>query len=74
MSWRSQQFLFRMTGRTSLDYFHSGQSHHFPHGWDSWFGQFSLALGIKDHFNVSDIVVEPGDVHDDPLPRPESRP
>ena len=39
-----------------------------PYSWDSWFGQFSLALGTKDNFNVSDIVVEPGDVHDDPLP------
>ena len=38
-----------------------------PYSWDSWFGQFSLALGIKDSFNVSDIAVEPGDVHDDPL-------
>ena len=44
-----------------------------PYGWDIWFGQFSLALGIKDNFNVSYIVVEPGEVHDDP-PRPESRP
>ena len=45
-----------------------------PYGRDSWFGQFSLALGIKDNFNVSDIVIEPGDVHDDPPPKPESRP
>ena len=45
-----------------------------PYSWYSWFGQFSLALGIKDNFNVSDILVEPGDVHDDPPPRPESRP
>ena len=39
-----------------------------PYGWDSWFGQFSLALGLKKNFNVSDLVVEPGDVHDDPPP------
>ena len=44
-----------------------------PYSWGSWFGQFSLALGIKDNFSVSDILVEPGDVHDDALPRPETR-
>ena len=45
-----------------------------PYSWDSRFGQFSLALSIKDNFKVSHIVDEPGDVHDDPLSRPESRP
>ena len=45
-----------------------------PYSWDSWFGQFSLALGTKDNFNVSDILVEPGASHDDQPPRPESRP
>ena len=45
-----------------------------PYCWDRWFGQFSIALGKKDNLNVSDILVEPGAVHDDPPPKPEIRP
>ena len=45
-----------------------------PYSWYSWFGQFSLALGIKDNFNMSDNLAEPSVVHDVPPPRPEMKP
>ena len=43
-----------------------------PFLWESWIGQFFLAVGLKDNINPQDLSVEPAEVIDDPPPKPEA--
>ena len=43
-----------------------------PFLWESWIGQFFLAVGLKDNINPQDLLVEPAEVIDEPPPRAES--
>ena len=40
--------------------------------WESWIGQFFLAVGLKDNINPHDLLVEPAEVIDEPPPRAEA--
>ena len=43
-----------------------------PFLWESWIGQFFLAVGLKDNINPQDLLVEPAEVIDDPPPKREA--
>ena len=43
-----------------------------PFLWESWIGQFLLAVGLKDNINPQDLLAEPAEVIDEPPPRAEA--
>ena len=43
-----------------------------PFLWESWIGQFFLAVGLKDNINPQELLVESAEVIDDPPPKPEA--
>ena len=42
-----------------------------PHSWDSWIGQFNLAITLRERCDPRELLKPPGVVHDDPAPKPE---
>ena len=43
-----------------------------PFLWESWIGQFFLAVGLKNNINPQDLLVERAEVIDEPPPRAEA--
>ena len=43
-----------------------------PFLWESWIGQFFLAVGLKDNLNPQDVLTEPVEVIDEPPPKAET--
>ena len=43
-----------------------------PSSWDSWIGQFSLAITLRERCDPRELLKPPGVVHDDPAPKPEA--
>ena len=42
-----------------------------PCSWDSWIGQFNLAITLRERCDPRELLKPPGVVHDDPVPKPE---
>ena len=42
-----------------------------PCSWDSWIGQFDLAITLRERCDPRELLKPPGVVHDDPAPKPE---
>ena len=42
-----------------------------PFLWESWIGQFFLAVGLKDILNPQELLAEPTEVIDEPPPKAE---
>ena len=42
-----------------------------PSSWDSWIGQFNLAITLRERCDPREPLKRPGVVHDDPVPKPE---
>ena len=42
-----------------------------PHSWDSWIGQFNLAITLRERCDPRELLKPPGVVHNDPAPKPE---
>ena len=38
--------------------------------WESWIGQFFLAVNLREHCNANILLSEPAEVFDDPPPPP----
>ena len=43
-----------------------------PSSWDSWIGQFSLAITLRERCDPRELLKPPGIVHNDPAPKPEA--
>ena len=43
-----------------------------PCSWDSWIGQFNLAITLRERCDPRELLKVPGIVHDDPVPKPEA--
>ena len=43
-----------------------------PTSWDSWIGQFNLAITLRERCDPRELLKTPGVVHDDPIPKPEA--
>ena len=43
-----------------------------PSSWDSWIGQFNLAITLREICDPRELSKPPGVVHDDPVPKPEA--
>ena len=43
-----------------------------PPSWDSWIGQFNLAITLRERCDPRELLKVPGIVHDDPVPKPEA--
>ena len=43
-----------------------------PSSWDSWIGQFNLAITLREKCDPRELLKPPGVVHDDPVPKPEA--
>ena len=43
-----------------------------PFLWESWIGQFFLAVGLKDNLNPQDVLAEPVEVIDETPPKAET--
>ena len=43
-----------------------------PCSWDSWIGQFNLAITLRERCDPRELLKLPGIVHDDPVPKPEA--
>ena len=42
-----------------------------PSSWDSWIGQFNLAITLRERCDPRELLKPPGVVHDDPIPKLE---
>ena len=43
-----------------------------PTSWDSWIGQFNLAITLRERCDPRELLKLPCVVHDDPIPKPEA--
>ena len=43
-----------------------------PNSWDSWIGQFNLAITLRERCDPRELLKPPGVVHDDPVPKAEA--
>ena len=43
-----------------------------PSSWDSWIGQFNLAITLRERCDPRELLKPPGVVHDDAVPKPEA--
>ena len=43
-----------------------------PSSWDSWIGQFSLAITLREICDPRELLKPPGVVRNDPVPKPEA--
>ena len=43
-----------------------------PTSWDSWIGQFNLAITLRERCDPRELLKTPGVVHDDRIPKPEA--
>ena len=43
-----------------------------PTSWDSWIGQFNLAITLRERCDSRELLKTPGVVHDNSIPKPEA--